>query len=63
VCSLQGISDGVSLVQAVVPKNQAHSFITQGSPDVLVSKGELQDASDGCPWDVSQLSPPLPRSP
>lgn len=38
LCSLpQGISDGVPLVQAVVPKNQAHSFITQGSPDVLVS--------------------------
>jgi len=63
VWALQGISDGVALVQAVVPKNQAHSFITQGSPDVLVSKGELEDASVGCPWDVSQLSPPLPRSP
>ncbi|NXA09748.1 NBEL2 protein, partial [Sapayoa aenigma] len=35
--SPQGISDGVALVQAVVPKNQAHSFITQGSPDVLVT--------------------------
>ncbi|KAK4826633.1 hypothetical protein QYF61_010561 [Mycteria americana] len=35
--SLQGISDGVALVQAVVPKNQAHSFITQGSPDILVT--------------------------
>ncbi|KAH1176745.1 hypothetical protein KIL84_010447 [Mauremys mutica] len=34
---VEGISDGVPLVQAVVPKNQAHSFITQGSPDVLVS--------------------------
>ncbi|XP_019471754.1 LOW QUALITY PROTEIN: neurobeachin-like protein 2 [Meleagris gallopavo] len=34
---VEGISDGVSLVQAVVPKNQAHSFITQGSPDVLVT--------------------------
>ncbi|NXP08041.1 NBEL2 protein, partial [Thinocorus orbignyianus] len=37
VVSPQGISDGVALVQAVVPKNQAHSFITQGSPDVLVT--------------------------
>uniref|UniRef100_A0A8C3S1W5 Neurobeachin-like protein 2 n=1 Tax=Chelydra serpentina TaxID=8475 RepID=A0A8C3S1W5_CHESE len=34
---VEGISDGVPLVQAVVPKNQAHSFITQGSPDVLVT--------------------------
>lgn len=40
--SPQGISDGVALVQAVVPKNQAHSFITQGSPDVLVSTGKLR---------------------
>uniref|UniRef100_A0A8D0HAD2 Neurobeachin like 2 n=1 Tax=Sphenodon punctatus TaxID=8508 RepID=A0A8D0HAD2_SPHPU len=31
------VSDGIPLVQAVVPKNQAHSFITQGSPDVLVT--------------------------
>ncbi|XP_030052735.1 neurobeachin-like protein 2 isoform X1 [Microcaecilia unicolor] len=29
--------DGVPLVKAVVLKNQAHSFITQGSPDVLVT--------------------------
>ncbi|XP_074841359.1 neurobeachin-like protein 2 isoform X2 [Carettochelys insculpta] len=34
---VEGISDGVPLVQAVVPKNQAHSFITQGSPDMLVT--------------------------
>ncbi|NXR74405.1 NBEL2 protein, partial [Pycnonotus jocosus] len=34
---VEGISDGVALVQAVVPKNQAHSFITQGSPDILVT--------------------------
>uniref|UniRef100_A0A8C0QRG5 Neurobeachin-like protein 2 n=1 Tax=Chelonoidis abingdonii TaxID=106734 RepID=A0A8C0QRG5_CHEAB len=34
---VEGISDGVPLVQAVVPENQAHSFITQGSPDVLVT--------------------------
>ncbi|OWK51927.1 Neurobeachin-like protein 2 [Lonchura striata] len=33
---VEGISDGVALVQAVVPKNQAHSFITQGS-DILVT--------------------------
>lgn len=40
--SPQGISDGVALVQAMVPKNQAHSFITQGSPDILVSVGKLR---------------------
>lgn len=33
----QGISDNVPLVKAVVPKNQSHSFITQGSPDTMVS--------------------------
>ncbi|XP_060103886.1 neurobeachin-like protein 2 isoform X3 [Heteronotia binoei] len=34
---VEGISDGIPLVQAVVPKNQAHSFMTQGSPDMLVT--------------------------
>ncbi|KAH0627676.1 hypothetical protein JD844_003763 [Phrynosoma platyrhinos] len=34
---VEGISDGIPLVQAVVPKNQAHTFMTQGSPDVLVT--------------------------
>ncbi|XP_042328517.1 neurobeachin-like protein 2 isoform X2 [Sceloporus undulatus] len=34
---VEGISDGIPLVQVVVPKNQAHSFMTQGSPDVLVT--------------------------
>uniref|UniRef100_A0A673B9J9 Neurobeachin-like protein 2 n=1 Tax=Sphaeramia orbicularis TaxID=375764 RepID=A0A673B9J9_9TELE len=33
----QGISDNVPLVKAVVPKNQSHSFITQGSPDTMVT--------------------------
>ncbi|XP_069067022.1 neurobeachin-like protein 2 isoform X2 [Pleurodeles waltl] len=33
----EGMIDGEHLVKAVVPKNQAHSFITQGSPDVLVT--------------------------
>uniref|UniRef100_A0A673BB55 Neurobeachin-like protein 2 n=1 Tax=Sphaeramia orbicularis TaxID=375764 RepID=A0A673BB55_9TELE len=32
-----GISDNVPLVKAVVPKNQSHSFITQGSPDTMVT--------------------------
>uniref|UniRef100_A0A3Q3QH30 Neurobeachin-like protein 2 n=1 Tax=Monopterus albus TaxID=43700 RepID=A0A3Q3QH30_MONAL len=33
---VEGISDNVPLVKAVVPKNQSHSFITQGSPDTMV---------------------------
>lgn len=36
---MQGISDKVPLVKAVVPKNQSHSFITQGSPDTMVRLG------------------------
>ncbi|XP_064167820.1 neurobeachin-like protein 1 isoform X1 [Anguilla rostrata] len=34
---VEGISDNVPLVKAVVPKNQSHSFISQGSPDTLVT--------------------------
>uniref|UniRef100_A0AAZ3NN02 Neurobeachin-like 1 n=1 Tax=Oncorhynchus tshawytscha TaxID=74940 RepID=A0AAZ3NN02_ONCTS len=34
---LKGINDNVPLVKAVVPKNQSHSFITQGSPDTMVT--------------------------
>ncbi|XP_029923229.1 neurobeachin-like protein 1 isoform X1 [Myripristis murdjan] len=34
---VEGISDKVPLVKAVVPRNQSHSFITQGSPDTLVT--------------------------
>uniref|UniRef100_A0A6I8NWZ9 Neurobeachin-like protein 2 n=1 Tax=Ornithorhynchus anatinus TaxID=9258 RepID=A0A6I8NWZ9_ORNAN len=34
---VEGISDGVPLAQAVVPHRQARSFITQGSPDLLVT--------------------------
>ncbi|XP_044151242.1 neurobeachin-like protein 2 isoform X2 [Bufo gargarizans] len=34
---VEAMMEGVPLVQAVVPKNQAHSFMTQGSPDVLVT--------------------------
>ncbi|XP_063308911.1 neurobeachin-like protein 2 isoform X7 [Pelobates fuscus] len=33
----EGMMEGVPLVLCVVPKNQAHSFITQGSPDLLVT--------------------------
>ncbi|XP_026014158.1 neurobeachin-like protein 1 isoform X2 [Astatotilapia calliptera] len=34
---VEGISDNVPLVKVVVPKNQSHSFITQGSPDTMVT--------------------------
>ncbi|XP_051986217.1 neurobeachin-like protein 1 isoform X2 [Xyrauchen texanus] len=34
---VEGISDNVPLVKAIVPKNQSHSFISQGSPDTLVT--------------------------
>ncbi|XP_020794739.2 neurobeachin-like protein 1 [Boleophthalmus pectinirostris] len=34
---VEGISDNVPLVKVVVPKNQSHSFITQGSPDTMVA--------------------------
>ncbi|XP_056156935.1 neurobeachin-like protein 1 [Lampris incognitus] len=34
---IEGISDNVPLVKAVVPKNQSHSFINQGSPDTMVT--------------------------
>uniref|UniRef100_A0A8C7YWS5 Neurobeachin-like 1 n=1 Tax=Oryzias sinensis TaxID=183150 RepID=A0A8C7YWS5_9TELE len=33
---VEGICDNVPLVKAVVPKNQSHSFISQGSPDTMV---------------------------
>ncbi|XP_028256538.1 neurobeachin-like protein 1 isoform X2 [Parambassis ranga] len=34
---VEGISDNIPLVKVVVPKNQSHSFITQGSPDTMVT--------------------------
>ncbi|XP_034031730.1 neurobeachin-like protein 1 isoform X2 [Thalassophryne amazonica] len=34
---VEGISDNVPLVKAVVPKNQSRSFITHGSPDTMVT--------------------------
>ncbi|XP_041835153.1 neurobeachin-like protein 1 isoform X2 [Melanotaenia boesemani] len=37
---VEGISDNVPLVKAVVPKNQSHSFITQGSPDTMVTMSQ-----------------------
>lgn len=33
----QVVSEGVPLVLALVPHRQPHSFITQSSPDLLVS--------------------------
>uniref|UniRef100_A0A5F8H4S1 Neurobeachin like 1 n=1 Tax=Monodelphis domestica TaxID=13616 RepID=A0A5F8H4S1_MONDO len=34
---VEGISDGVPLVKAIVPRNQPRSFMTQGSPEILVT--------------------------
>ncbi|XP_042677877.1 neurobeachin-like protein 1 isoform X1 [Centrocercus urophasianus] len=34
---IEGISDGVPIVKAVVPKNQSRSFMSQGSPEILVT--------------------------
>lgn len=34
---LQGISDGFPLLKAIVPKNQSRSFMSQGSPELLVT--------------------------
>ncbi|KAJ8255639.1 hypothetical protein COCON_G00195030 [Conger conger] len=50
---VEGISDNVPLVKAMVPKNQSHSFITQGSPDTLVtlSQNGLMGAHAWLPYD------------
>ncbi|XP_077175319.1 neurobeachin-like protein 1 isoform X2 [Paroedura picta] len=34
---IAGISDGVPIVKAVVPRNQSRSFMSQGSPEYLVT--------------------------
>ncbi|XP_053569691.1 neurobeachin-like protein 2 isoform X2 [Bombina bombina] len=34
---VEGMMEGIPLVQTVVPKNQFHSFMNQGSPDILVT--------------------------
>nr|XP_015214918.1 PREDICTED: neurobeachin-like protein 1 [Lepisosteus oculatus] len=34
---VEGISDNIPIVKAVVPKNQSRSFISQGSPDNLIT--------------------------
>uniref|UniRef100_A0A8C4KJI5 Neurobeachin-like protein 2 n=1 Tax=Dromaius novaehollandiae TaxID=8790 RepID=A0A8C4KJI5_DRONO len=34
---IEGISDGVPIVKAIVPRNQSRSFMSQGSPEILVT--------------------------
>nr|XP_020665996.1 neurobeachin-like protein 1 isoform X2 [Pogona vitticeps] len=34
---IEGISDGVPIVKAIVPRNQYRSFMSQGSPETLVT--------------------------
>ncbi|KAM9305247.1 neurobeachin-like protein 1 [Gastrophryne carolinensis] len=34
---IKGISDDIPVAKAIVPKNQLRSFITQGSPEILVT--------------------------
>ncbi|XP_006862088.1 PREDICTED: neurobeachin-like protein 1 [Chrysochloris asiatica] len=34
---VEGISDGIPLIKAIVPKNQSRSFMSQGSPELLVT--------------------------
>ncbi|XP_054827025.1 neurobeachin-like protein 1 [Eublepharis macularius] len=34
---IEGISDGVPIVKAMVPRNQSRSFMSQGSPEYLVT--------------------------
>ncbi|KAG7467392.1 hypothetical protein MATL_G00152830 [Megalops atlanticus] len=50
---VEGISDNVPLVKVMVPKNQSHSFITQGSPDMLVtlSQNGLMGTHAWLPYD------------
>ncbi|XP_075385717.1 neurobeachin-like protein 1 isoform X2 [Tenrec ecaudatus] len=34
---IEGISDGIPLIKAIVPKNQSRSFMSQGSPELLIT--------------------------
>ncbi|XP_033620440.1 neurobeachin-like protein 1 isoform X2 [Fukomys damarensis] len=34
---IEGISDGIPLLKAIVPQNQSRSFMSQGSPELLVT--------------------------
>lgn len=54
---LQVISDGVPLVLALVPHRQPHSFMTQGSPDLLVS---ALSRAPLIPTLLNAPNPPLP---
>lgn len=59
--SLQVVSEGVPVVLALVPHRQSHSFITQGSSDLLVSAlGRVPFSSSLLPLPLSHLSALLP---
>uniref|UniRef100_A0A3P8ZCA7 Neurobeachin-like 1 n=1 Tax=Esox lucius TaxID=8010 RepID=A0A3P8ZCA7_ESOLU len=68
---VEGISDNVALVKAVVPKNQSHSFITQGSPDTMVTLSQncLMGTHGWLPYDknisnyFTFIKDPTPFSP
>uniref|UniRef100_A0A670IMK9 Neurobeachin-like protein 2 n=1 Tax=Podarcis muralis TaxID=64176 RepID=A0A670IMK9_PODMU len=34
---IEGISDGIPIVKSIVPRNQSRSFMSQGSPEILVT--------------------------
>lgn len=34
---IEGISDGIPLIKTIIPKNQSRSFMSQGSPELLVT--------------------------
>ncbi|KAM7339388.1 hypothetical protein ACRRTK_000003 [Alexandromys fortis] len=34
---LKGISDGIPLLKAIIPQNQSRSFMSQGSPELLIT--------------------------
>ncbi|KAM5229140.1 neurobeachin-like protein 1 isoform 2-T2 [Ctenodactylus gundi] len=34
---IEGISDGIPLLKAIVPRNQSRSFMSQGSPELLIT--------------------------
>uniref|UniRef100_A0A8C5LHT8 Neurobeachin like 1 n=1 Tax=Jaculus jaculus TaxID=51337 RepID=A0A8C5LHT8_JACJA len=34
---IEGISDGIPLLKAIIPKNQTRSFMSQGSPELLIT--------------------------
>lgn len=59
--SPQVVSEGVPVVLALVPHRQSHSFITQGSSDLLVSAlGRVPFSSSLLPLPRSHLSALLP---